>query len=888
MEQKQDSAITKFSLFFIKNWRVSLLIVIGTIVLGLYAYTNVLKRESMPSVEIPTGIVAIRYLANDEKVVNEKVTIPVEEALSDVKEVAEVRTITDKNFVNVIVRFKDGVTSSNGMAIVEDELKTSVLPENAVPAYIVIDAAKIDNINDLIFTVSGEGKTIEEMQSKATMIAAELSKLPEVSKAELIPVIKDEINPRNGETVKSTVAIGRVGYLKNGDLVYVDAVNIGVVKKDSDVGTIQLSESVRAKVTELTEDNQLAGYKVTFNIGDQATALNEQIDNLQTNAIEALIIVLIVVFLFIGFRSSLVTVLFIPLTFAATFLGFVFIDYSINTLTLFGLVLVLGLFVDDAIVIIEAIDAEVKKGVKSLQAVKNAVNKVSIADISGTVTTMLVFVPMALITGVIGEFIRILPVTVILALGLSLIFALSVIVWLSKAIVAHDHHEEGKKTLLERIEEFFDVPGKFINAIGKKLSEVIASYVGSPTKNMIIIGVTIALIAIGAFSATLLPFSVFPAPKDGDFIGMNVSFPEGTSIETAKEKMIDAELRIKNLYEKEIEFVTYYDFNQNGGFVYLDLTSMKEREITAETITAKLNESFDKIKGASISAFVPSAGPGSSDYAFQMQIYSENIDTLNKASTDVKEYIMDIELQSSEVEDVIIENISTIAKVDGKRFAQVKAKLSAVDNQSGDLQTITDEIKKHYTEDKLTDLSLEKDALGFDLGLESELVGSFNSAVVGMLIAIIAMYVLLVLQFNSFVKPLLIFLGIPFSFVLLFPGLVLTQNHMSFFVVLGVTALTGIVVNNLIMLLEFIKDAEEEGLSKEVAVVNAIKERFRPILSTSTITVAGLIPLAINEPFWASLALTLILGLISSTTLVLTAFPAYYMIFARVQKKEQK
>lgn len=879
MQKAQDSFITKFSLFFIKNWRISFLIILGTFILGFYSYTNVLKRESMPSVEVPTGFVAVRYLVNDENVVNDKVTIPAEEALNDVKEIEKITTTTDKNSSTIVVSFKEGIKAVEGMTIVEDKLKKGVFPDNAAAVYVPVLATKIDNVNDLIFTISTKDKSVEDVQAKAESIVKELESIAEVSNASVIPVIKDEINPLNGQTVKSTVSVGRVGFHENGELVYYDAINIGVEKKTDNIGTIQLSEAVRAKIEALKEDNELADYKVTFNYGDQATQLNEQIDNLQQNAIEALIIVLVVVFLFIGFRSSLVTVLFIPLTLAATFLGFVFIGYTINTLTLFGLVLVLGLFVDDAIVIIEGIDAQVKKGVTGLKAIRAAVGQIAVADISGTLTTMLVFVPMALISGIMGDFIRILPVTVILALGLSLVFALSVIVWLSKIFVAHAPNETGKETLLEKVEKTFDLPGKLLNELGAKHSRLISAYLSNKGATFGIIAVTMVLIVIGAFSATLLPFSVFPSPKDSDAIAVRASFPEGTDIKTVKEKVLEIEQRIKNLYEEEVEYVTYYNFSQSSGLIYLDLVPMKDRVITSEEISEKLNASFDKIDGVSVTSFVPSAGPPSSDYAFQMQIYSEDMKVLESASQSIKEFIEDKKLAASTVEDVIIENVNTIAKLDGNRYAQIKVKLSSRDNQSGDLQELSDIIIKNYTEEELRKISLEKDALKFDQGFESELLGSFNSAVVGMLVAIIVMYVVLVFQFNSFVKPFLIFLGIPFSFVLLFPGLVLTGNHMSFFVILGLTALTGIVVNNLIMLMEYIKTAEAEGQTKEVAIVSAIKERFRPIISTSTITVAGLIPLALNEPFWASLSLTLILGLISSTTLVLLAFPAYYVVF---------
>jgi multidrug efflux pump subunit AcrB len=141
------------------------------------------------------------------------------------------------------------------------------------------------------------------------------------------------------------------------------------------------------------------------------------------------------------------------------------------------------------------------------------------------------------------------------------------------------------------------------------------------------------------------------------------------------------------------------------------------------------------------------------------------------------------------------------------------------------------------------------------------------------------MYALLVLQFNSYTYPLLIFLGVPFSFPLLFPGLALTDNKFSFFTVLGLMGLMGIVVNNTIMLLDFAKiRMDEENKTPREAIVGALKRRFRPLVATTATTVAGLLPMALTDPFWESMALTMIFGLISSTTMVIIVFPVYYFM----------
>ena len=188
-------------------------------------------------------------------------------------------------------------------------------------------------------------------------------------------------------------------------------------------------------------------------------------------------------------------------------------------------------------------------------------------------------------------------------------------------------------------------------------------------------------------------------------------------------------------------------------------------------------------------------------------------------------------------------------------------------------------MKDYYTKDKLEEMNLGDKSMEYDLGMETEMMESFNSAVVGIFIALIVMYALLILQFNSFTKPLLVFLGIPFSFILLFPGLKFLDISMSFFVIIGITALTGILANNIIMLLDFARIRQiEENKNPREAIVGAIKRRFRPLCATSIITISGLLPLALNDPFWAPLAYTIILGLLACTTMVILVLPLYFVI----------
>lgn len=126
-------------------------------------------------------------------------------------------------------------------------------------------------------------------------------------------------------------------------------------------------------------------------------------------------------------------------------------------------------------------------------------------------------------------------------------------------------------------------------------------------------------------------------------------------------------------------------------------------------------------------------------------------------------------------------------------------------------------------------------------------------------------------------------MAIPFSLFGVFLGLTLTDNSFSFFVMLGLLGLIGIVVNNTILLTEYANQERDNGADRHQAISEAVKDRFRPLVTTTLTTVFALLPLALSDPFWQALAYTLIFGMISSTTLIIISFPYYYLLFERIR-----
>ncbi len=144
-------------------------------------------------------------------------------------------------------------------------------------------------------------------------------------------------------------------------------------------------------------------------------------------------------------------------------------------------------------------------------------------------------------------------------------------------------------------------------------------------------------------------------------------------------------------------------------------------------------------------------------------------------------------------------------------------------------------------------------------------------------------------------QPLLIFTALPFAVFGVGLGLYLTDNVVSFFSMLGVFALIGISLNNTILLTDYANESQRQGMSPDDAMADALQARLRPLITTSITSVLALLPLALSDPFWEGLSFTLIFGLISSTFLVITVFPYYYLITEwlrflpkKLMKKTQK
>ena len=373
-----------------------------------------------------------------------------------------------------------------------------------------------------------------------------------------------------------------------------------------------------------------------------------------------------------------------------------------------------------------------------------------------------------------------------------------------------------------------------------------------------------------------LKFDIFPAGKDGNEMTVSISFAPGTPIAVAEATTDKANVIIAKTIGDNADQIAYLNMGTgSNATAQVTLVPYQDRDATAPEIQADLAKAltgFDN--NATVKVTVSGAGGPTEDQPFKVQINTTDAAKAAALSKELIDYMQTAELKRPNGTTAKFTNPQTsgsvsVTRKNGVQIFEVTAGFNA-DDTSALVNVGQTAVKKQFAS--------QKDVLKFDFGNESNNQDSFKSMLLAFPILILVMLVLLIVQFRSLIQPLLILLAIPFSFLGVAFGLHLTNNPLSFFVMVGFFALIGIAVNNTIMLVDYANQAYKEGNGHIESIASAVRHRFRPLLTTSLISIVALTPLAYNDPFWQSLAVTLIFGLMSSTFLVITVFPYFWLI----------
>lgn len=869
--------LSRFVQFFAGRSAITTHLWIALLVFGALAYLSFLPREGFPSVDAPITLAQGTYFVDDIEQVDADVAQPLGELVGARSEVTSVNTVARENSFTLIAELESDLTSQEGADLIQAEMANAGLPPDAEIFVQPLNLSRFLNEYDVLVGVYGPvDATAEELEAAAIAALPAFSNRELIADAEVVDLIQRGLNPATGEAVEDEAFFNQITPDSDASSLR-PSIAIGVVAAEG-ADSLAIRDASDEVISDIVDKNLLPDDFTALVAIDLATQIRQQISSLQSNVFTGIIAVAAVALLLISWRASIITALFIITVMATTFGVLYLVGISLNTISLFGVILALGLFVDDSIVITEAIDAFRDGGGSPLDVIGHAIKRVGAASISGTVTTVLVFAPMLAISGILGSFIRILPISVIVALVVSLLLSLIFIPLAARFLVLSSPESDG-----------------LLAGIGDRLAAFVGRMAGMRGRAGLIIGaagiaISLAMTAIGLFVfAPNVGFNIFPPQKDSDFLQVEFSYPPGTSIDEAKSIAFDVNQSILDTLGDDVEQGYTYLGDTRQAYSQYRLSPMGGRDKAPVIVDDVLTPIADGERRARVVVTMQSGGPPELLFPFQMQVYGDDVAAAIAAAEAAQDAIDGTEISRPNgttftVVETDLALTDTVSRNDGRRYVELRARFDA-----DDVTTTTAEtqafLENRFGADELASFGLEADALEFDFGLESDNQESFASMPRAFGIALLLMLVLLVFQFRSSIQWLLVFLAIPFSFFGVFGGLLLTNNKISFFVMLGLLGLIGIAVNNTILLTDFANQERRDGADRKDAIETAMRRRFRPLVATSLTTVAGVLPLALSDPFWEALGFTIIFGLLSSTFLVLVSFPFYYLAFEWLRDK---
>jgi len=412
----------------------------------------------------------------------------------------------------------------------------------------------------------------------------------------------------------------------------------------------EVIESVKAKMEELKVTSFPPGmeYNMAY---DVSRFLDASISAVLTTLIEAFILVGIVVFIFLqDWRSTLIPVLAVPVALVGTFAFMNMLDFSVNLLTLFALVLAIGIVVDNAIVVVEAVHVKMEEGMNAMDATISATKEIAGAVVAITIVMSAVFIPVAFLDGPVGVFYRQFSLTLAISIVISGVNALTLTPALC-AIILKPHHHDKKKTIIDRAFQSF-------NTGFERLTN---GYVGIlskfATRTTVTFGLLFLFIGLTFVTSKFLPTGFIPMEDQG-MVYVSVTTPQGATVERTEKVLDEVTVIAKKI--KGVENVTtlagYSIVTEIAGSSYgmamINLKDWKERNISVNDLITELSDKTKSIADAQIEIFAPPTVPGFGNTSgFELRLLDRTGGTIENTDKITKDFVKKLneapELQNS-------------------------------------------------------------------------------------------------------------------------------------------------------------------------------------------------------------------------------------------------
>jgi multidrug efflux pump subunit AcrB len=797
--------------------------------------------------------------------------------------------------------------------------------------------------------VSGEYQSMEEI--KNTIVSVSTDSGTPVYLKNVAEVLQTPVKPEKQVSVNGSqgVLIG---------VKYADGINI-----------LNVEKRLQDKIHEFEKTKLYVGMELT-ELNNQASFVKDSIDMFADNLIEGILLVFVVVLLAMGVRSAAVVSIPIPIICIFVF-GYMYLTrIPLHQVAVASLMISLSLMVANGIVANDNIHVYLTKGETLTNACINGVKEVGIPILTSSLTTVASFLPLAMMNGDAGKFVKTLPILVSVALAGSYITSLTIVPALGHLLYRKPAEDRPVKTeqsqftvWKQKIEEKLHL--KELLAKGKEIYGRLLNF--SLKKPRAVLLFFAALLVFSSLVVPTLSVQLFP-PVERDQYVLNVTTQDGSTLEKTlaqcekvaavlnKEKSIksfastagDGFMKYYVTFEPEQQATNKAQFLINGtrgeaAAVEKKIlkevpgvsTTLKYLEISLPlTYPIQVRISGDDIEQLrSIAAeieercrTVPGTrniedNYGDNSYRLNVNVNEEKANLVGITNYDVASTVRmavnGLEILKMKQKDLEKNSLPVIAKISDKDktsreilntiflTSQITGKnvpltqIATIQTQSSLNQiirrnsqrtiTIGSYVEEGYNTEAVMQ-NVEKSMEGIPLpdgytleyGGESENSSdAFSSMTMPTIIAVILIYIILVFQFGDLLEPLIIMGTIPLSFIGIIWGLKWMGYPIGFMALLGAISLMGVVVNNGIVLLDYIKVLIPESKSIQDAIVKACETRMRPIMIGMITTVFSLLPLMISGgPLWAPMATAVIFGMILSTVLTMIVIPCVYALIA--------
>jgi len=744
-----------------------------------------------------------------------------------------------------------------------------------------------------------------------------------------------------------------------------DNISLQVYKKTGG-NILDIVDTAKTKVQTL-KDEKIIPDNVKLEINnDYSSLIREDLNTLGSSGVQSTILIFIIMFIALSFKEAIIALFAIPATLLITIIVLYFSGYTLNSMTLYSLVLSLGLLVDAFIVVLEGIFHNIREGQSSLKAALLSVSHYAGPVTSGMFTTVAAFFPMLLVSGILGEYLKVFPITIGITLTASLFVSLVLVPSFAAMFLKKSQFVgTAKKSLLEKY---------ITDKLRAKYRQVIAVFLRSKKWKF---KFTLTLTALFVASLALLVTQVIPVelfPKaDSNFVYVNVKMPVGTDLETTSAVVSQVEEglykypQIKNFVTTVGQSTSIGSFesgsaSENLASISINLMDKADRKEKSYDIVDSIREDIKTINEGDITVTELSGGPptgapieariSGQDLAILENIANKVKDTLKNTQGVInvssdrdsspadltfnlnKDNISKSGLTVSEVSSYLRtaifgvtattisqgkNDLDVVVKFDKNKVSSVEQikNLSIVNNRGQEIKlsyladfslqpafanirhrdfdrtiSVTADLKSGYTaskvvpqvEDTIKASGLISQGYTVDFGGEVEdIQQSFSELWNAMIVAVILILIILVLEFDSFIRTAIILMSLPLMLIGVVVGMAIFHLPFSFMVFLGLVSLAGIGVNDAIVLMDKTKrNIDEKNMGAIEAVADAGDTRLQPIMLTTITTIMGVIPLIYANEFWIGLSVSIIFGLLFSTILQLFVIP---MLFVRFEGK---